>query len=513
MATTLAFKELIDVPVWRPCSPAPAADGAAMCMAYDMRNTDRNIPLNYRLRSATILEAYHPINDDWIPLGSPALTGTFGAGAACVFHPSQGPRGTLAAGSTTTSVVLSTGLPSAVGINQLANDGAGAGFYIRIIGNATGSSGKTEAKRIIANTAGTTPTITLDSALSFVPATGDAYEIRSGRLFMLSAGALATGMWKFYDVATNSYSVNLATTNLPATVGGDSVLVALSEAHMPNNQQTAGSGYFGIITAGAISATTITASGSVIPSGVAADEYRNFQIRIVEDTNVTAVGQRRRITSHTAGSTGVYTVPTWTVTPSAAAKFVIENDDDKILLFTNTASVHNYNIGANTWDTTTWAAPNVRGQGTWAAHSFGIDHTLDTARRSRHSFIYVGRGGGVPAIDVLDIAAAATGTWSNDIAYGNRNQGFGLGSCAAYDPVTLGGKYAYLQVNGTQRFTRFDVQNRVLEPFGYQRYAAGSQLIGQKLHLAFFIDGATRLAFLYSIRQSNVEQFAVAIGR
>ncbi|MFO0271370.1 MAG: hypothetical protein ACK53W_12650 [Gemmatimonadota bacterium] len=514
MPTTLAFKEIIDLPQWRPASPAPAADAAAVCMAYDMRNNERNIPGNFRLRSATVLESYNAVNDDWVPLGSPALTGTFGAGAACVFHPSQGPRGTLAAGATTTQVVLSTALPAAVGINQLANDGSGAGYWIRIIGNAAGSSGKTESRRIVANTAGTTPTITLNEALTFTPASGDAYEIRSGRLFMLSAGTLAAGVWKHYDVATNSYSGNLATTNLPGTIGGDSVLVALSEAHMPNNQQTAGNGYFGQITASASSSTSITAATGVLPAALAADEYRNFQIRIIEDTTTpTAVGQRRRISGHGAGATAAFTVAAWAVTPSPTAKFVVENDDDKIILFTNQTSVYNYNITANTWDTTTWATAIARGTGTWAAHAFGIDHTVDVARRSRHSHIFVGRGGASNAIDVLDIAGAPTGSWANDIAYGNKSQTFTTGTCAAYDPVTNGGRYAYMQVNGTQRFGRFDVQNRTWEPWGYQRYTAGTAVVGQKLHMAFFVDGSTRLAFLYGVRQSNVEQFSIACHR
>jgi hypothetical protein len=280
---------------------------------------------------------------------------------------------------------------------------------------------------------------------------------------------------------------------------------------MPHSQQTAGNGYYGQITASAAGATSITASGSILPATLAADEYRNFQIRVVEDTTTpTAVGQRRRISTHTAGATAVFTVAAWAVTPSATAKFVLENDDDKILLFTNTATVHNYNINANTWDTTTWAAPVARGAGTWAAHAFGIE--VDVARRARHSHIYVGRGGS-NAIDVLDIAAAATGSWANDIVYGNKSQTFTTGTCGAYDPVTNEGRYNYLQINGTQRFGRFDLKNRVFEPWGYQRYTAGTAVVGQKMHMAYFIDGATRLSFLYSTRQSNVEQFSIACHR
>ena len=511
MATTLGFKSIIDLPAWRPTSPAPVATAAGGCVVYDKRNSERNAPFNYYLSSATGLQAYLPANDEWATLASPALTGTFGAGANAVFHPTAGPRGTIAAGATTTQLTLTTALPAAVAINQLANRGDGEGFWIRIIGNASGSSGKTEARQIIANTAGTTPTITLDSALTFTPANGDAYEIRSGRVFMLSAGVLVAGMWKYYDLATNSMSGNLATTNLPATVGGDSQLVALSEGHIPSNANVS-EGFLGNITATASSGTTIT--GSAMPSALATNEYRNFQVRIVTDTATpTAVGQRRRISSHTSGATGVFTVAAWAVTPSATATFVIENDDDKIILFTNQTNVYNYNITANTWDTSTWAvAPAARGTGTVCDQAFGI--VPDPANRyARHSNIFSVRGGGVSTIDVLDIAGAATGAWSANIDYGQKAQTFTTGTCGAYDAVTNGGKYLYLQINGTQRYSRFDMLNRMLEPWAYNRYPQSTATVGGKMHMAFFIDGATKLAFLYSIRQTGTEQFSVALQR
>lgn len=510
MATTLGFKDIIDLPTWRPNSPAPVATAAGGCCCYDKRNSERNAPYNYYLSSATALQAYLPANDEWISMGSPALAGTFGAGAACVFHPTAGPRGTIAAGGTTTTFTLTTALPAAVGINQLANRGDGSGFWIRIIGNAAGSSGKTEARQIVANTAGTTPTLTLDSALSFTPALGDAYEIRSGRVFMLSAGTLAAGMWKYFDVATNSFSGNLATTNLPATVAIDSQLVPLSEGHTPNDAAVA-TGFLGNITATASSGTTIT--GSAMPAALAASEYRNFQVRIVTDTAIpTAVGQRRRISSHTGGATGVFTVAAWAVTPSTNATFVIENDDDKIILFTNQTTIYNYNITANTWDTSTWAAAAAaRAAGTVTEQAFGI--TVDAGRNARHSNIFSIRGGNVATIDVFDIAGAATGSWSADISYGNKATLFTTGTTGAYDAAGNGGKYVYLQVSGGQRYVRLDILNRVLEPFIYLRYTHSTATVGAKMHMAYFIDGATKLAFLYSLRQTGTEQFSVALQR
>ncbi len=512
MATTFAFKDIIDKPLWRPLAPSLATTAAGSSMACDLRPNERNAPFNYLLLNATSLYAYNPYNDGWMQLASPALTGTFGAGATCVLHPTQGPRGTIAAGSTTTSITLSTALPAAVGTNQLANCGNGEGFWIRLIDNAAGGTGQTVARRIIANTSGTTPVITVESAWGFTPTTGSAYEIRSGRLFMLSAGTLAAGMWKYYDVATQSFSGNLATTNLPATVGTDSSAVALSEAHIPYNA-TVATGFLGDITATASSGTTITASG--LPAALATNEYRNFQVRIVTDaTTPTAAGQRRRISSHTSGATAVFTVAAWAVTPSATATFVVENDDDKILLFSNTTSVYTYNITANTWDTSTFsAAANAGAAGVKAEQSFAI--VPDAGRNARHSLIYRIRGGAVSSIDVLDIAGGATGSWSAAITYGNAFTTFTTGTSSVYDSASsVGqGRWWYINVNAGTQFMRFDLLNRVLEPWAVLRYTQGAALVGNKMTANFTFDGGVNGCFVSSLRSTGTEQFSILAQR
>lgn len=521
MATSLNFKDYIDLPTWRPEAPALAASGAGQSFAYDMRNNDSGCPLLYWLRSAIALDAYDPTTGEWVALASPALTGVFGIGSTAVFAPSQGPRGTIAAGASTTSFTLTTALPAAVGINQLANRGDGLGYRIRVVGSAAGSSGKVETRTIVANTAGTTPTITLDSALSFTPALGDTYEIRSGRVYLLSAGLLAAGSFKHYDIATNSYSGNLSIVNLPATVGTDSSAIALSESYVPNDRDTGegfvnGAGTYdggtkNCIVATASGATSITGAGMF--TDLRADEYRNFQVRIVEDTTTpTAVGQRRRISTHTSGATGVFTVAAWAVTPSATAKFVVENDDDKLLLrSTATALVYNYNIGANTWDTTTWAAPVAHGAGVVLDQAFGI--TRDPTGNARHSQVFCVRGGASAAIDVLDIAGAATGVWSNDIVYGKRGQTFTTGTCGAYDPTTLGGRFLHLCINGTQRMVRFDMRNRVLDPSSYLRFPQGAAATGAKLAIGTFVDGASKLSFVYQMTQTQTQMLSLAVQR
>jgi hypothetical protein len=375
--TTLGFKDIIDLPEWRPLSNALVVSAAGTSLAWDPRDHAR-LPYIFFLGGATGLYAYHVMNDEWLQLGSPALS-SVAAGTSTVFH-GIGPSGSIAAGGTTTSFTLSTALPAAVGVNQLANRGDGKGFDVRIVNKVTG---KIERKRVVANTGGTTPTIWIDTALASAPNLNDVYEFKSGRIYMLGAGVLAAGTWKYYDVLTNSFSAGLATTNLPATIGTDSCLVALSEDFTPWNQD-GDSGFLGKLTATAASATTLTGTVAGVDSTLVANEYRNFQIRIVQDlTNTSAVGQRARITSHTAGPSPVYTVASWPGgTPSASAQFVIENDNDKIILWSSAvATTFNYNITANTWDTTTWAARgSAVGAGCTSNQAYGPARGADNGR-------------------------------------------------------------------------------------------------------------------------------------
>jgi hypothetical protein len=422
----------------------------------------------------------------------------------------------LNAGAASGTLTIGVG----VAANQLANRGDGQGYTIRIIDNGSGGSGKIEERKIVGNTGGTQPFVELDAALTFTPVTGASFEIRSGRVYLLTPGAPTAGQFKYYDPATNTFSGNLSVTNLP-TVATDSVFVALSENHVPHDREpgsgfvNGGSTYDGgvnCIAATATSSTTITGSG--MPSGLLADEYRNFQVRIVEDaTNPTAVGQRRRISTHTSGATGVFTVATaFTVTPSATARFVVENDDDRLLLFTAVTSVATYNRAANTWDTTSFAAaPVASGAGVMAEQAFGI--VPDTQKAVRHGMIYRVRGGGAASIDVLNIAGGATGTWETDIWYNKRGQTFTTGTSGAYDPVTFGGRFLHICVNGTQRFVRFDVRNRALDAGSYLPFPPSTAVVGKKCVMMWLIDGSTKLGELMNISSNTTQAFGVLITR
>ena len=180
MANT--FKKVIDRMMWVQTVPAPNAHAAASSMAADMRNNTTRNPFIYQLVSNAVLNRYNIVTKAWqLAAANPLTAGTFGAGSTSAFAPSFGAVGTIAAGATTTSVTLSTALPTAVGVNMLANRGGSGelGFRLRIIDT---TAGKTEERWIVGNSAGTAPAITVDAAFSFTPATGARYEILCGRL-------------------------------------------------------------------------------------------------------------------------------------------------------------------------------------------------------------------------------------------------------------------------------------------------------------------------------------------
>ena len=536
MSTTLGFKNLIDLPEWRPCAPSPTTSIVGECLAWDHRNNADANPYLWHLAGTTSMEKYNTVNDEWCATATYTAVGvTPAAGSGIIFVPSHGPAGTVGASPAAGYITLAA-LPNSasVGINQLANRGDGVGYKIRVIGKkATTGSGLIEERTIVANTGGTTPTVYFDTPLTFTPTTSDTYEVLSGRVYILSSGTTAAGYWKAYDVATGTISGNLATTNLAATIALDFQAVALDEAYVPYNRDpgegfvAGGATYNGgqeCILATASGATSITGSG--MPAALIADEYKNFQVRIVKDvTTPAAVGQRARITTHTGGATGVFTVASWPVaTPSADASFVIENNND-LLLWTNGALVtYSYKAGAwaadANWSTAAAAggagqyanAPAAQGAGAIAEQCFGI--VPDTAKYARHSHIWWFRGANTVIAYYLDIAGAATGAWSAAQTYGNTlSTTFTTGTASAYDPATNQGRYLYICVNGTQRFLRFDLLNRVLEPWTYLRYAPSTAVVGGKLAMATFIDGSTKLSFLYVIQTTASTLFNIALQR
>ena len=539
MANT--FKKVIDNLVWRQVPPMPSPHGAAVSVCSDLRNDVSRNPFVYQLVSASILNRYNIVTKGSALVVNPGLGGTFGAGAASAFIPSFGLVGTIAAGATTTSVVLSTALPTAPGVNMLANRGGSGeyGFKLRIIDNGAGGSGKTAERFITGNTASTAPTITVLSAFGFTPVTGSRYEIVAGRVAMLSAGALAATIFRSFEVCTNTLA-NLTNTNLPATIATDSSMTVLDEQyvpfdHSPGEGMVKGAYVYdtGVVSRSALTATaaaagTLTGQATLGDAVVLANEFRNFQIRIVEDlTNVTAVGQRRIIASHTAGPSAVYTLGTnWTVTPSATAKFVIELPNLLLLRSSgvNTTFVYNYSdatinngtnsIAAGAWSATYFGvAPVINGaSGMWMP-SWGIQP--DQNRYGRQSFCYFFRGNASQFLDVLDIAGAIAGSWTTAAVYDGTIP-IAIGTCGTYAPFENEGRMFYMNVyaaSAVSQIYRFDVKNRVLAPFTPTDFLqSGTAAVGNRMAAYCAIDGNDRYDTIFlQAHLSTVTQELVAL--
>jgi len=531
MAFTINAKDGLDIPDWRPLAVAPSASASGCSLIGDLRNNEDRHHEIFQLASASVLNAYHTKNDGWATTTiNPGLAGTFGVGASGIFS-TRGPRGTIAAGATTTTVILSTALPAAVGVNMLSGRGDKRGFKIRIIDNGAGGSGKIEERLIVGNSAGTTPTVILDSALSFTPVTGSAYEFLSGRVYLLNAGTTAAGIFKAFDILTNSMLANLSTTNLPATIGTDSSFEMLDEMYVPYNRSpgegflvgagTYNGGLYKCLTATGIAAGTITGEAAAGDYSILANEYRNFQIRIVEDTvNPTAVGQRRLISSHTAGASPVYTLSSnWTVTPSANCKYVLENPNYLLLWTSGSASTFTYaqdaigSMTADTWNTTQFVALSATsGAGCSSFQTFGL--VPDSGKNVRHSHILIFRGAGTSTMYRLDIAAGATGTMATETYGSIAGALLTTGTSVIYDPVCNEGKFAYMIYNGSVTFYRFNAYARQLNQWTQLRFAQSTTVVGQRVALKTCVDtDGSVLTELLTLRSTGTEFFGVVIQR
>ena len=541
---TINHKDILDLMEWRSLNQCTTTGNASMAsavgvtIAEDYRNRDYASPLFYMQSSSGQMGAYHTKNDAWYLINtSMGMGGSFGGGATATFCPSLSPTGTIAASATTSSFTLTTALPASVRDNQLSNRGDGKGFIVRVIGSGAGSSGKTEERRVIGNTSGTTPTIYLDKPLSFTPVSGDRYEFLSGSVVFLNTGALAANQFRKYDLLTNSFS-SLSTTNLIATVTTlHNQLISMDEQYVPSDRNigegyvvgtatydTAGDWVKKCLTATAISATSITGQTSDGDVLVKNNYFRNFQIRIVEDTAIpTAVGQRRLITANTGN---VYTVATWTVTPSATCKFVIENCTDNLIGFMGGATVtYNYKITnycggtANTWDAgTTWGARSASmglGGITWA--QFGVPY--DPNGVIKPCQIYSIRS--TTVYDLFDITGAATGTWTNTLSPLNlTTSGYNVWTMGSdyisfsYNPHTQSGKYAYYfsAFNSATSATsqrpcfRMDLQSGMIEAIAGPKQTSGTSGTNYA-NVAFttlYQEGNDKIAFYQTPRVGSI---------
>lgn len=511
MAILDKIKYGIDLPTWRQVNPV-AIHAAGVSWCADKKNDLSSYQVGFQLQSASVANVMFCPSNAWNLLCNPGLSG-FGAGAACTLTYAMSYVGTIAAGCSTTKITTSTNN------GTWATNGAivskGFGFRMRIIGNSAGSSGKVEERYIISNTGGTAPTFYLSSALSFTPASGDTYEIMAFKFYMLGTTAGATQLRVYRSGIGDVASAG----NTTLTIATESELVALDEQLVPYNHKP-GEGFLkgastydalynskGCLLATGSAAGTITGQASAGDASVLQNEYRNFQIRIVEDTAIpTAVNQRRIIASHTAGASPVYTLGSnWSVTPSTDAKFVIENPNI-IILFTVAAGTTTYtynptaytinngtaNITTGAFSTTyIGARGTVIAAGSTAFPSYGHQPITQTdgTRNSRHSYVWSFRGGS-SALDLLDISGAAAGAWTNSVVYNNGGVSLTTGTSGEYSPTDQHGRWGYMVIGATSAMYRFDVEGIGLYPWVHMPAQAGTAAVGKRVFVVGYQDGA-----------------------
>ena len=474
MPTTINLKPLLHRKQVEMCSPSPVASAAGVNVAkYYSSIMKKNFQA--MLGSATSAFWYSPDEDSWVSLPNPSLAGTFGAGACSEIHP-MGPNGqTALAGGTTLTLKTSLNIPISL-----------EGFPLRV----TAGSGIGSNCFIESNTLGANSIITVKSATPFLAATDATtiYTIFSGRYWVLNAGTIAAGIFKYFDYATQVW-VNGGTSGLPASWGTDGQLEGTNS----------GSGTIVTGTATGGTTNTLVTSNTWVTSNI----WANFQVRILSGTGI---GQVRAIASSTTNTLTVSA--NWTVAPDATSVYSIEGNDDNLYLMGNNAvTLYKYSISAGTWSVITptaarAAAPGLSASLNWISGcthpSYKDANGVSLAGRYMYSF----RSGGVSNIDRFNLGTLA---WDTVAAYGFSGETFSTGSSFGYDGVN----HMYVQKDVTGRYFRFDIGKNMIEPFYTITYPQGAAVAGDKLWLTIFEDGSTRVPFIYSLLNSSTIMFRV----
>ena len=471
MPTTNGNRRLLDLKRWEFCSPLPAATAAAQFIVSSRHYRQQQL----LVQSNTAALLGNPFEDGWINVPSPALAGTFGAGAC-------GVAGSFSTGATAavSSLTATAGNTTSITTNQnLQRDLRGYSVYF--VGGT--NAGKT--KTIASNTIGANAVITFTDAEAVAFDNTSQYRIKAPVFFVLGAGTLAAGSFKKYDFATNNW-VTLAITGLPASVGTDGRLVS-TPAWIDSGFKSFATG-----TATAGSANTLTNSAKTW--GV--NQWANSQIRI---TAGTGAGQIRPIASNTA--TAITVSSNWTVNPDATSQYSIEGNDDFLYFLGNNAvTMYRYSISGNTWTTLSptaarAGAPGAGMGGSWIHSVSAADWTSENAIQNGR-YIYSFRGGAGAQLDRYDIAL---NTWAA-ISYAPAVETFTTGTKYAYNKDRL-----YLAKEASGRWFYFDFAENAMQPWGTMTYTQGAALLGDTAFDVTYKDGATEIDYIYmALNTSNV---------
>ena len=467
MPTTNGNRKILDLKRWEWCTPAPVASQAGSCIASSRHSRQQQL----YLRSGTEAYIYNPSEDGWVQIASPALAGTFGAGASAT-------AGAWSTGSTVgaASLTATAGTTSTITTNQtLARDLRG--YKIHILAGPNAGA----VLDIVSNTVAANSVITVAAQASAFSAS-TVYRLLTPRWYVVGAGTLASGSFRVYDFATNTWTT-LSNTGLPASLGTDGKLVA-TPSIVDGAFRTFGSG-----TATSATGTTLTQTGKTWT----ASQWINSQVRI---TGGTGAGQIRTITANTADT---LTVATWTTTPDATSTYAIEGNDSFLYYLGNNAvTLYRYDITANTWSTLTpgaarAAAPGAGMSAHWVHTVPETDWTSESAIQNGR-YIYSFQGAATAALHRYDIAA---NTWAT-ITYSPNTETFTTGSKYALHDGRL-----HIQKDATGRWFAYDFARSELFPWGSMLYPQGAAVVGDTAFDVIYKDGVTDIYYVQMLLNTS----------
>jgi len=263
MATTNNLKKGLNRKLWEACSASPVSFNNGINV-ISCRHSQH---INMLIASATAVYLYTPEEDSYVLIPNPSFGGTFGVGGggACGM---VGPSGTATAGS-------STSLTTNISLQRDLR-----GFKIHI----TGGTGAGTIVEILSNTLGTNSIISANFGVS-IDATST-YRILTPRFYVVNAGSQATGTFKVYCYALNTWS-NLSITNFATSIS--------AEMRYVSTPSMIGGEFNSFATGTATAATANTLSNTA--KSWTTNQWTNSQVRI---TAGTGAGQVRTISSNTA---------------------------------------------------------------------------------------------------------------------------------------------------------------------------------------------------------------------
>jgi hypothetical protein len=469
MATTNGNRKILDLKRWEYCTPSPSASGTGHFIISSRHYRQQQL----LVASSTLAYLYSALEDAWAQVPSPALAGTFGSGSC-------GVAGSFSTGTAVGALLLTAtaGTTQSITTNQtITRDLRGYSVYF------VGGTNAGKLKTIASNTIGANSVITFTVAEGVAFDATSQFRIKAPVFYVLNAGTLASGSFRKYDFATNSWTT-LAITGLPSTLGTDGRLIS-TPAWIDQDFKSFATG-----TATAGASTTLTNSGKAW----ATNQWANYQIRI---TAGTGLGQIRSIASNTG--TVITVSAAWTVNPDATSQYSIEGNDDFLYYIGNNAvTMYRYSISGNTWTTLSpgvarTGAPGAGMSGHWIWGATAAEWTNENAIQNG-KYIYSFRGGAGALLDRYDIAA---NSWAAS-TYAPATETFSTGTKWVYN-----GDYIYCQKDSTGRWFRYNVTTGEQDGWSTMVMPQGTAVTGDTAFDITYKDGATEIVFIYMLFNSS----------